>query len=156
MIEFEIVSFFLLSKWIIEDLKRVISMIDFVNALVDSPFLSFLSHLVRVPDAQIFIRNYTTTSIHIAWPETTDQQASSYLIYFWPSGGREPSASDHLYHGINRAESFASRRLGPLMVGMDYDIKVVVTGAKHVMRTKQRTSEIPFKDPSHKAFFNDK
>ncbi|XP_003729283.2 uncharacterized protein LOC100889999 [Strongylocentrotus purpuratus] len=103
----------------------------------------FVTLRVRVPDAQIFIRYYTTTSIHIAWPETTDQQASSYLIYVWPSEGREPSASDHLYHGINRAESFASRRLGPLMVGKDYDIKVVVTGANHVMTTRQRTRPAP-------------
>nr|XP_054774514.1 uncharacterized protein LOC129282664 [Lytechinus pictus] len=99
----------------------------------------FVTLRVRVPDEQIFIRNYTSTSIDIAWPETSDPKASSYLIYVWPSGGREPSASNHLYHAINRIESFASRRLSSLMVGVEYDIKVVVTGANHVMRTTQRT-----------------
>ncbi|XP_071504569.1 uncharacterized protein [Diadema antillarum] len=98
---------------------------------------------VRMPDKQIFIRNYTTSSLELAWPETEDVKASSYLIYVWPVGESEPPASSHLYQAINRHEGFASRRVGSLLPGTEYNVKVAVSGTDKILRTTQATEPMP-------------
>ncbi|XP_072046356.1 uncharacterized protein [Amphiura filiformis] len=94
---------------------------------------------VQVPNNRIFVRHFTMTEIEITWAQIMNKTASSYLIYVWNVGSREPLASDHIYYPINRQETFATMTLAGLFPGVKYNIKVVVTGIDKQLNIIQRT-----------------
>ncbi|XP_071792038.1 tenascin-R-like [Asterias amurensis] len=94
---------------------------------------------VEIPGDKIFLNNYSSTELEITWPQHVNKKASSYLIYTWPVGSDQPLASDHLYHPINRRESFTTRTLRGLSPGVEYKIQIYVTGVGDTLKTKLRT-----------------
>lgn len=94
-----------------------------------------------VPENRIYVRSVTTTSIKLAWPETTDTRASSYLIYIWKVREREPMPYEHLYQVTDRRHAVATRTVQDLIPGEIYNIRIVVAGTSSGIFTQQRTRE---------------
>lgn len=92
-----------------------------------------------MPENRIYIRSVTTTSIKVAWPETTDIRASSYLIYVWRVSQKEPMPYEHLYQGTDRRHAVATRTISDLIPGEIYNIRIVITGTSSSVYTQQRT-----------------
>ena len=103
--------------------------------------LSFPLDSVEIPGDKIFLSNYSSTELEISWPQRVNKKASSYLIYTWPVGSEQPRASDHLYHPINWRESFTMRALRDLLPGVEYNIRIDVTGVGDQLHAKLRTSK---------------
>ncbi|PIK55345.1 hypothetical protein BSL78_07769 [Apostichopus japonicus] len=96
-----------------------------------------------VPENRIYVRSVTTTSIKLAWPETTDTRASSYLIYIWKVREREPMPYEHLYQVTDRRHAVATRTVQDLIPGEIYNIRIVVAGTSSGIFTQQRTLPSP-------------